>query len=176
MKRNPYRAAFAAMTLALLVACAPANAPVSETVASPPGAEATLAAALDADRAFAAAVAKDGPKTAFLAWFHPTDSQFIEAGATMKGAEAIAAPFDQSPPGFALAWTPDGGVGSELGDFAATTGRFTVKMQEQVLAEGRYMTAWRKDADGAWKVVMDATVADPAAPPTTMPDPEGRPG
>ncbi len=179
MKRNPYRAAFAAMLVALAVACSPSDKPIVDVnvkVDVAGGAQATLDAALQADRDFAAAVAKDGPKAAFLAWFHPTDSQFIEAGNTLKGAEAIAAPFDQSPPDFKLAWTPDGGVGSASGDFAATTGRFTVKMGDQTIGEGRYMTAWRKDADGAWKVVMDATVADPAATAPATPDPNGRPG
>jgi hypothetical protein len=39
------------------------------------------------------------------------------------------------------------------------------------------MTSWRKDEAGAWKVVMDATIADPpnaGVPPA--PDPDGRPG
>jgi ketosteroid isomerase-like protein len=49
-------------------------------------------------------------------------------------------------------------------------------MGDQTLQVGRYMTSWRKDEAGAWKVVMDATIADPPAPPTTTPDPDGRPG
>ena len=174
-RRGPYIAAFAAMTLALVVACSPAAAPAGPTVAVG-GAQATLDAALQADRDFAAAVAKDGPKAAFRAWFHPTDSQFIDAGNHFKGVDAIVAPFDQAPPEFTIGWTPDSGVASAAGDFATTTGRFAVKMGAQTIQEGRYMTSWRKDEAGAWKVVMDATIADPAAPPTTTPDPDGRPG
>lgn len=174
-RRGPYIAAFSAMTLALVVACSPAGAPAGPSVAVG-GAQATLDSALQADRDFAAAVAKDGPKVAFRAWFHPTDSQFIDAGSHLKGVDAIVAPFEQAPPDFTLGWTPDSGVASASGDFATTTGRFTVKMGAQTIQEGRYMTSWRKDEAGAWKVVMDATIADPAAPPTTTPDPEGRPG
>jgi len=176
-KRHPYRAAFAAIVTVLLVAC---SGPVAEMGAVAPAAEsaqATLDSALQADRDFAAAVAKDGPKAGFLAWFHATDSQFIQPGAYLKGAEAITAPFDQSPPGFTIGWTPDSGVASASGDFASTTGRYAVKMGDQTLEQGRYMTSWRKDEAGAWKVVMDATIPDPAnsgAPPT--PDPQGRPG
>lgn len=174
IKRYPYRAAFAAMTVALAVACAPAPA---DTVAVPKAtAEETLAAVLKADADFSAAVGKDGPKAAFLAWFHPTDSQFVQPGVYLKGAEAIATPFEQSPPDFKIGWIPDGGVASASGDFATTTGRFTVSIGAQTVEQGRYMTSWRKEADGAWKVVMDATIADPAAPPTTTPDPNGRPG
>lgn len=174
-RRGPYIAAFSAMTLALVVACSPAGAPAGPSVAVG-GAQATLDSALQADRDFAAAVAKDGPKVAFRAWFHPTDSQFIDAGSHLKGVDAIVAPFEQAPPDFTLGWTPDSGVASASGDFATTTGRFAVKMGAQTIQEGRYMTSWRKDETGAWKVVMDATIADPAAPPTTTPDPEGRPG
>lgn len=173
IKRYPYRAAFAAMIVALAVACAPAD-----TVAVPAvTAEATLAAVLQADTDFAAAVAKDGPKAAFLAWFHATDSQFIQPGAYLKGAEAIAGGFEQTPPDFKIAWVPDSGVASPSGDFATTTGRFTVTIGAQTVEQGRYMTSWRKEADGAWKVVMDATIADPPAMsvPST-PDPNGRPG
>ena len=174
-RRGPYIAAFSAMTLALVVACSPAGAPAGPSVAVG-GAQATLDSALQADRDFAAAVAKDGPKVAFRAWFHPTDSQFIDSGSYLKGVDAIVAPFEQAPPDFTLGWTPDSGVASASGDFATTTGRFAVKMGAQTIQEGRYMTSWRKDETGAWKVVMDATIADPAAPPTTTPDPEGRPG
>ena len=175
-KKAPYRYAFAAMVAALAVACSGPIGGVDVKV-DVKGAQATLDSALQADRDFAAAVAKDGPKAVFLAWFHPTESQFIQPGAYLKGAESIAAPFEQSPPGFTLGWTPDSGVASASGDFATTTGRYAVKMGDQTLEQGRYMTSWRKDEAGAWKVVMDATIADPANSgiPST-PDPEGRPG
>ena len=174
-KKAPYRAALAAMVVVLAVACSGPSVGVDVKVeVNDP--QVTLDTALQADRDFAAAVAKDGPKAAFLAWFHATDSQFIQPGAYLKGAEAIAAPFEQSPPGFTLGWTPDSGVASASGDFATTTGRYAVKMGDQTVEQGRYMTSWRKDEAGAWKVVMDATIADPAAPPTTTPDPDGRPG
>ena len=49
-------------------------------------------------------------------------------------------------------------------------------MGDQQIDAGRYVTSWKKNAEGAWKVVLEATVSDPAAPPTTTPDPQGRPG
>lgn len=176
-KKAPYRYAFVAMVAALAVACSGPMGSGGDVKAEAPTAQATLDSALQADRDFAAAVAKDGAKTAFRAWFHPTDSQFIDAGSYLKGVDAIVAPFDQSPPDFTIGWTPDSGVASASGDFATTTGRFAVKMGAQTIQEGRYMTSWRKDETGAWKVVMDATIADPPAsnfPPE--PDANGRPG
>ncbi len=157
-----------AVVIAVAVALA---APIGVTALAEPvvaiadAATQTLAEATEADKAFAAATLKDGPTVSFLAWFEPEDSQFIAPGQVSKGAAAIAAGFAGSPPGFAIAWVPDGGVGSASGDLAVTTGRYTVKQGEQVLEAGRYITTWRKNAEGAWKVVIDTTIADPAAAP-----------
>ena len=174
-KRQPYRIAFGAMLLALTVACS-GSAGVDINVDVKSSAK-TLEAAMQADRYFAAAVQKDGPKASFLAWFEPEGSKFIDRGSMLTGAANIAAPFGQSPPGFTLEWTPDGGHAGSGGDFATTTGRYVVKMDGQQIDAGRYVTSWKKNAEGAWKVVLDATIADPPksdVPPA--PDPEGRPG
>ena len=179
-RRGPYIAAFSAMALALVVACSPAGGPAGPTVAVGGDTAATLASAMQADRDFAAAVKKDGLKTAFLAWFEPEDSQLIDRGSMLQGAAAITAPFAQSPPGFTIDWMPDGGHAASSGDFAVTTGRYAVKMDAQQIDAGRYVTTWRKNAEGAWKVVLDATIADPIADPANVvpptPDPDGRPG
>ena len=176
IKRHPYRAAFVAMLLALAVACSGSTDP-NLNVNVGATAEKTLESAMQADRDFAAAVKTDGLKTAFLAWFEPEGSQFIDRGSMITGAASIAAPFEQAPPGFMLEWAPDGGHASDAGDFATTTGRYTVRMGDQQIDAGRYVTSWKKNAEGEWKVVLDATIADPPksdVPPT--PDPEGRPG
>lgn len=174
IKRHPYRAAFVAMLVTLAVAC---SGSVDMGVTAKPGAEATLKSAMDADKAFVADIKKNGLQAAFLAWFEPENSQFIDRGSMLTGAANIAAPFAQSPPGFSIDWAPDGGHASDAGDFATTTGRYSVKMGDQEIDKGRYVTTWKKNAEGAWKVVLDATIADPPAsdvPPT--PDPNGRPG
>ena len=176
IKKHPYRAAFAAMLLALVVACSAGGG--GPTVDVKAGAEATLQSAMEADKAFVADIKKNGLQAAFLSWFEPEGSQFIDRGSMLTGAANIAAPFAQTPPGFMIDWAPDGGHASAAGDFATTTGRYTVKMGDQQIDAGRYVTSWKKNAEGAWKVVLDATIADPlpagAVPPT--PDPQGRPG
>ena len=176
IKRHPYRAAFVAMLVALAVACS-AGGGAGPTVDVKASAEETLQSAMEADKAFVADIKKNGLQAAFLAWFEPEGSQFIDRGSMLTGAANIAAPFAQSPPGFMLDWAPDGGHASASGDFATTTGRYTVKMGDQQIDAGRYVTTWKKNPEGAWKVVLDATIADPPAsdvPPT--PDPNGRPG
>jgi ketosteroid isomerase-like protein len=184
MKRNPYRAAFAAMAVSLLVACSGGEdrslVDASVKVEAGNGAELSLAAAMQADRDFAAMSKAEGPKVAFLQYMDATDSAFFQPGVVVNGAEAIAGGFDASPPGFGIDWAPDGGHGSASGDLAVTTGRYTIHVSGQAIEEGRYVTVWRKDDAGALKAVMDLGVPDPAAqpgPPTPdRPDLQGRPG
>jgi ketosteroid isomerase-like protein len=184
MKRNPYRAAFAAMAVSLLVACSQGgeapNPAADAAVDTRKAAEISLTSALQADRDFAAMSKKDGLKAAFLHYMDPKDSAFLQPGVVVNGAEAIAGGFQGSPPGFGIDWTPDGGHGSASGDLAVTTGRYTISIGAQAIEEGRYVTVWRKDEAGALKAVMDLSVPDPAlqpGPPTPdKPDLEGRPG
>ena len=184
MKRNPYRAAFAAMALVLLVACSQgggAPEPAVNAADARAAAQVTLDSAMQADRDFAAMSRKDGVKAAFLHYMDPAEGSFIQPGVVVTGAEKIAAGFDGSPPDFVIDWTPDGGHGSSGGDLAVTTGRYTISAGGQSIEQGRYVTVWRKDPAGALKAVMDLGVPDPAAqapatPTPDRPDLEGRPG
>jgi ketosteroid isomerase-like protein len=182
MKRNPYRAAFAAMAVSLLVACSQgggAPEPAGDAAAAQKATEISLESAMQADRDFAAMSKKDGPKAAFLRYMDK-DGAFFQPGVVVTGAEAIAAGFNGSPPGFGIDWTPDGGHGSASGDLAVTTGRYTISAGGQQIEQGRYVTVWRKDVAGALKAVMDLGVPDPPQPPgppmPDKPDLEGRPG
>lgn len=178
MKRSAYKYAFGAVLLSLAVACSGADTTGATTsaVEAVAGAEATLEAALQADRQFAAMSKAEGPKAAFLKYMHPTDSKFLQPGVVVQGAENIAGGFPTEPGAFSAEWTPDGGHGSASGDLAVTTGLYALSSGGQVIEKGRYVTVWTKDAAGELKATMDLSVPDPAAPPSTTPDPEGRPG
>lgn len=153
----------AAIAIAVALAAPLGVTAIAEPAAATPDAAAqALADATEADKAFAAATLRDGPAVSFLAWFEPEDSQFIAPGQVTKGAAAIAAGFAGSPPDFKISWTPDGGAGASSGDFAVTTGRYTIAADGQTIEAGRYLTTWRRNAEGVWKVIIDTTVADPA--------------
>jgi ketosteroid isomerase-like protein len=178
MRREPYRAAFAAIVLVLAAACSGQSGPKAPT--DPAAAQtASLEAAMQVDRDFAAMSKKDGIKAAFLKYMDKEGS-FIQPGVMVTGAEKVAAGFDGSPPDFMVDWTPDGGHGSTSGDMAVTTGPYTISAGGKAIEKGRYVTVWRKDAAGELKAVMDLGVADmpaPAGPATPdKPDFEGRPG
>jgi ketosteroid isomerase-like protein len=70
-------------------------------------------------------------------------------------------------PGFRATWTPDSAVVSRSGDLGYTygTNEFTVpdSTGKLVTTPGRYLTVWRKDADGRWRCVQDISNPAPAA-------------
>lgn len=175
MKRGPYRYAFGAMLVALVVACS-GSSDVALNVDLGGTPEKTLAAAMQADRDFAAMAKAEGAKAAFLKYMHPTDSKFLQPGVVVQGAQNIAAGFGQSPPDFHIDWAPDGGHGAASGDLAVTTGLYAISMGDKTIEKGRYVTVWSKDAAGELKAAMDMSVPDPAVQPSNVPDPEGRPG
>jgi ketosteroid isomerase-like protein len=163
------------MLVALAVACS-GSSDVGLNVDIGGSPEKTLEAAMQADRDFAAMAKAEGAQAAFRKYMHETDSKFLQPGVVVQGAENIAAGFAQSPPDFTADWAPDGGHGSASGDLAVTTGLYALSAGGQTIEKGRYVTVWSKDANGDLKATMDMSVPDPTAPPTTTPDPEGRPG
>ena len=62
-------------------------------------------------------------------------------------------------PGFRVTWTPDSAVVSGARDLGYTygTNEFTApdSTGRLVTTRGRYLTVWRKDADGHWRCVQD---------------------
>lgn len=74
-------------------------------------------------------------------------------------------------PNFRLSFTADEVIVSRSGDLAYETGKYSMTMSgpdgRPSREQGSYVVIWRKQADGRWKVVVDAPISDaPAAPPT----------
>jgi len=135
-----------ASVLALLAGC------------SPSGAEKFKAEILAADKAFAARSARDGPRAAFLAYIS-SDGKLLND--TRAGADAVNTLFIQLPPTATLSWEPSFVDVSASGDLGYTWGRYllSVPSPKPGLApyqkRGTYVTIWRRQPGGAWKVVLD---------------------
>ena len=148
MARGTMRATWVAMAM-VLAACAQEESPLP----------ADPNVLMEADRAFAAAVAEDGT-AAWVSWFAPDGAQIQPGSGEIMGHDAIRtlmAGLDD--PNFSLSWQPLRADIAASGDLGWTTGSYVSEgigpNGEPRRGQGRYVTIWRKQADGSWKVVMD---------------------
>jgi quercetin dioxygenase-like cupin family protein len=81
----------------------------------------------------------------------------------VTGSAAIRKAYTEmsSAPGFSLSWVPTKAEVSASGDLGYTTGAYEMTMSG-VSEKGKYVTAWKKQSDGAWKVTEDIFNADEA--------------
>jgi ketosteroid isomerase-like protein len=117
-------------------------------------------ALVSAEAAFAKAVQTRGVKDGFLAYLAPDAILFrpgpVGAVEWMKTRPA--------PSGF-LDWKPIYADASRSSDLGYTTGPWTYRAKgakDQIGAWGDYITLWKKQPDGLWKVVFDGGVSHPA--------------
>lgn len=114
---------------------------------------------------FAADTAKGGG-AAFASWFAEDAVTLANGKPPVMGREAIAAQATWSPASYQLTWTPEGARMGPDGDMGFTWGHYEGVAKDRdgtvMKTEGRYMTVWKKQADGQWKVEMDASNDGPA--------------
>ncbi len=122
---------------------------------------------MEADRAFDAAVAEGGSE-AWGGWFAEDGALVQEGRGEIRGRiqvrEAVAF---LDIPDASLRWTPTRADIAASGDLGWTTGTYVSESPgpagETRRAEGVYVSIWRLQADGSWKVVMD--LGNPIDPP-----------
>jgi ketosteroid isomerase-like protein len=102
----------------------------------------------------------------FLSFF-AEDASFLPPDMPLaQGQEAIRATATQimSTPGFSLSWKASQADISSTADLGYTMGIYQATRNDaagQPLASvGKYVTVWKKQADGQWKVVADCFNAD----------------
>jgi ketosteroid isomerase-like protein len=115
---------------------------------------------------FAADTAKGGGP-AFATWFASDAVTLANGKPPVVGHDAIAAAATWTPVGYQLTWKVEGARMSQSGDMGFTWGHYDGVAKDPegnpVKSSGRYMTVWKKQSDGAWKVEMDASNDGPAA-------------
>jgi ketosteroid isomerase-like protein len=131
-----------------------------------PSYTAGVAFLFDLERKFAQDTAVGGG-AAFAKWFAEDAVTLSNGKAPVVGHAAIAAGMTWSPAQYRLTWTPEGGRMSPAGDMGFTWGHYaghsTDRDGNSVDTGGRYMTVWKKQADGSWKVELDASNEEPPA-------------
>lgn len=112
---------------------------------------------MQADREFAADVAGGGAD-AWASWFADDGAMIQEGAGEIRGRDAIRNAVDYlDTPGLSLTWEPARADIAASGDLGWTTGTWEYRPSPDAepASRGRYVSIWRKQEDGRWKVVMD---------------------
>ena len=139
---------------ALLAACARS-----------PDVAAARAALQDADRAFNRATA--ARRTDGWMEFIAEDGAMIRSASTVTGRAAIREEMAKAfaDTAFSLTWEPLQSDVGAAGDLGYTNGKYEARFRDAkgrtAVRTGRYLTVWKKQPDGSWKVVRDIGVQDP---------------
>jgi ketosteroid isomerase-like protein len=114
---------------------------------------------------FAQAVAARGGK-AFAEWFADDAVTLNNGQPATLGRAAIAAQAQWDPKEYQLTWVPQGAQMGPSNDMGFTWGHYEGRSKDKngqpIVITGRYMTVWKKVADGSWKVALDASSNEPA--------------
>lgn len=124
--------------------------------APPPDGGASLAAA---ETAFAAHSVREDMRAAFLAAFAP-DGVLVREGWVVSNEWMRSRP---APP-IVLDWRPQYVEVAAAGDLGLSTGpwRITSKARPEAPPTfGQFVSVWRREAGGAWKVAVDLGIAHP---------------
>ena len=151
------------MNLRIIAVMASALALVSGCAESP--AEKAKAEILAADKAFSALSLKEGPKEAFLAYMEGDGKLLSEQ---LQGAAGINFHFSQLPSTATLTRETSYVEASASGDMGYTWGRYTLSMPlpkygpKPYVRQGSYVTIWRRQIAGSWKIALDGSAPDGA--------------
>ena len=149
------------ITAGLLLASVAAFA---QTAPAPAGEEALL----KADRDFNSAT----QAKRLEGWMsYMADDVILLRGKPLFGAEAVRAELKEewADPNHSLTWEPTHAEMFKSGKMGYTSGRWVYhgvnEKGEKLKLEGNYLTVWRQEADGSWKVIWDGGTSDPKPDP-----------
>jgi ketosteroid isomerase-like protein len=119
---------------------------------------------LDLEARFAKDVAtRGGP--GFASWFAPDGILLGNGAAPLIGQVAIAKSTTWLPKDYQLTWTATDAVMGPSGDIGYTWSHYEGHGKDAngnpVVTSGRFITIWRREPDGSWKVALDAGANDP---------------
>ena len=119
------------------------------------------------DRAWAALAAANGSVDSIVAYWSPDARVILPGQPVVVGTDAIRQMVVgmQAIPGFHISWAPDSAIVSPGGDFGYTYGTNRITAPDSTgtprTTEGRYITVWRKEPNGAWRCTFDISNEGP---------------
>ncbi|HXU31365.1 MAG TPA: DUF4440 domain-containing protein [Thermoanaerobaculia bacterium] len=153
MKHRALPALLLALVSLPAVAAKPPAAPIFDSAAE-------AAKILATDKASCAAAQATGA-AGWSAFFDAEGIMFSGPPGTVRGREAIrkALASSYAAPGFKLTWTPIRAEVSTDGKIGYTYGQYERKIDspdgQPVGRGGTYVTVWKKQEDGSWKVLSN---------------------
>ena len=115
---------------------------------------------LEVDAAFSRATTQQGLE-GFLSYFSEEAAILSSDAGTITGKPDIRSHYSRafSTPGFKITWTPAEAHLDGVGELGYTYGTFQITTRDESgrpsSRSGQYCTIWRKQADGAWKIILD---------------------
>ena len=101
----------------------------------------------------------------FSAWFADDGVVLSNGAQPLLGKTAITRASTWTAKNYQLTWTPTAAQMGPSGDMGYTWGHYEGHSMDAngnpVTTKGRYMTIWRKQPNGEWKVVLDAGANEP---------------
>lgn len=147
----------------LILTCCLLFAAVARAEEQKPGD--AIRAMVDAERKFYQTGQEKGTRAAFLAFL--ADDSIVFRPGPLNGKEVWTKRVEN---GLDLIWEPTFAVMARSADFGYTTGPAkwkTSKTESKVLGYGTFISIWKKQPDGSWKVALDVG--------TETPEPTGKP-
>jgi len=135
--------------------------------AAEPGGTDAARAMVESERKFYQTGQEKGTRAAFLAFL--ADDAIIFRPGPVNGKEAWG---KRPETGFDLIWEPTFAAIARSADFGYTTGPAkwrANKKEEEFAGYGQFVSIWKKQKDGSWKVALDCGIENPKPP--GQPDP-----
>ena len=112
---------------------------------------------METDRKFSERSTEVGMKKAFLDFADDTAVLLQRNSMPVVGKHAIMKSFGGfSDTGVVLTWEPLAGDIARSGDLGYTYGLYTLLVKtDSSISRGKYVSIWKKQADGTWKFVLD---------------------
>jgi ketosteroid isomerase-like protein len=114
---------------------------------------------VEAEKKFYQTGQEQGTRAAFLAFL--ADDGIVFQPGPVNGKEVWT---KRQESGLDLVWEPTFATVAGSGDFGYDTGRAkwrASKKEEKFSAHGHFVSIWKKQKDGAWKVALDCGIENP---------------
>lgn len=113
------------------------------------------------DTAFSKLAYEKGPAAAYDAYAAPDIRMFDDAEGLVRGLPNIQKVLEaEYAEGGRISWTPQEAVASDDGTMGFTLGEWLYVTEGSPDQSGFYLTVWRKNDKGDWKIAVDADTTE----------------